>query len=178
MTTFGTEGWPDDVPRSLLDREGQSCYSLRTDMLREDWLEMGAAPRDGSVVEIACLAGIAPWYGLYRWTEPGDTYPDGEPYGSEPGWRDPLRLSGGVGAPNRIDSTAWFSGPRELYEAICRDDPTGEKYLLWRPTAQDPAHYVDPTRGEQGGRAYWLRAIARRERSLVFGAVKRMVVRS
>lgn len=31
------------------------------------WRSMESAPRDGTVVEIKCSYGVAPWYGLFKW---------------------------------------------------------------------------------------------------------------
>lgn len=36
-----------------------------------DWRSMDSAPRDGTVVEVMCTYGVAPWYGLYKWNGTG-----------------------------------------------------------------------------------------------------------
>lgn len=33
----------------------------------DGWRSMDSAPRDGTVVELMCTYGVAPWYGLHRW---------------------------------------------------------------------------------------------------------------
>lgn len=34
------------------------------------WRSMSDAPRDGSIIEVRCTYGVAPWYGLFQWIVP------------------------------------------------------------------------------------------------------------
>lgn len=43
------------------------------------WRSMDTAPRDGTVVELENRYGIAPWYGLFRWTAEHHGYTDTQP---------------------------------------------------------------------------------------------------
>jgi len=36
---------------------------------QSDWMPMDTAPRDGTVIEVRCTYGVAPWYGLHKWVE-------------------------------------------------------------------------------------------------------------
>lgn len=37
---------------------------------QNDWRPITEAPRNGTVIEIRCTYGVAPWFGLYRWITP------------------------------------------------------------------------------------------------------------
>lgn len=39
----------------------------RSSALSSGWQSMSSAPRDGSIIELRCDYGIAPWFGLFRW---------------------------------------------------------------------------------------------------------------
>lgn len=104
-----------------------------------DWQGMDSAPRDGTAIELKCTYGVAPWFGLFRWTNEAhahtsdgrlETFTD-----SHFGWR-------GVG--QHAGSSA-----------------SDEGHLQWRPHDGDAASYVDPTGGRQNDPAYWRAAAAR-----------------
>ena len=44
-------------------REASSMY------VSHDWMQIATAPQDGTVVEIRCTYGVAPWYGAYRFVD-------------------------------------------------------------------------------------------------------------
>jgi len=102
---------------------------------------MATAPRDGTVIEVKCSYGIAPWYGLFSWTDEALAYTSGPGRGptriekikTQPGWYRPDR-PGGIHA-----------------EHTCE----------WRPYQKPVDRYVDPTGGAQEQSSYWLRAVAR-----------------
>lgn len=101
------------------------------------WLSMNSAPRDGTVVELMCTYGVAPWYSLCRWTREDMAHGrDGlMPFTKdEPSW---VKVEGGGG-------------------------PFSEGHLKWRPYDGDAAAYVDPTGGAQNDMAYWRGAAAAR----------------
>lgn len=35
------------------------------------WDPINTAPRDGTIIEVQCNYGVAPWFGLYRWEDGG-----------------------------------------------------------------------------------------------------------
>lgn len=116
---------------------------LKGSMLASGWRDMDTAPRDGTVVELVCLYGVAPWYRLHQWTRKysvrsirclsdGTQVDEGMHEGEgEPAWR---------GVPDSSRSV------------------DNERYLLWRPTAQTGETYRDPTGGAQDSSDYWIRA--------------------
>jgi hypothetical protein len=65
------EAWRTEHPQSALGPLGPESPTSRSEMTNIDgqqWLTMESAPRDGTIVEVRCTYGVAPWYGLYRWT--------------------------------------------------------------------------------------------------------------
>ena len=99
----------------------------------DDWQHLSTAPRDGTVVEMRCTYGVAPWYGLFRWTNE-------------------------VIGP---DGTVLFT--RDYPEWVGYVDPslsvTEDEHLRWRPY-NGSLPYVDPTGGAQNEGAYWRGAVA------------------
>lgn len=99
------------------------------------WLPMNSAPRDGTPIEIRCTYGVAPWYGLFQWTNKFTCEQDGKIYEY-------------TGAPR------W---------AKIGDDASGfteDDSFRWRPYHGGPASYVDPTDGAQNTPEYWRGAVA------------------
>lgn len=94
------------------------------------WQPISSAPKDGTVIEVRCTYGVAPWYGLFRWTK--QITIDGATFDS-PGWHR-------VG-DDRIGFT---------------EDST----FTWRPYNGASSAYVDPTDGAQMTDAYWRGAAA------------------
>jgi len=86
-----------------------------------DWRTMHSAPRDGSYVEIRCTYGIAPWYGLFRWTTDG------------------LVFSSDGRKPFKLDNPEWvgLDGKGIMNEGSA---------FMWRPFTGDPSSYIDPTK--------------------------------
>ena len=103
---------------------------------QDDWQPISTAPRDGTVIEIRCTYGVAPWFGIYRWTDGTMTLvQDGKEYTfkGEPRW-----------AKVGDDQSGFSEGPS----------------FSWRPYKGDTASYVDPTGGAQNSMAYWRGASA------------------
>jgi hypothetical protein len=99
-----------------------------------DWGPMSTAPKDGTIIEIRCTYGVAPWYGLFRWSNTVD-------------------FGHGAGLSN---SAAWRGVP-DSRQGIASEDAT----FSWRPYYGQPGQYDDPTHGAQNTREYWLRAVGR-----------------
>lgn len=91
------------------------------------WQPMGAAPRDGTVVETMNVYGLAPSYGLAKWSTT-------------------LR-----GRESPLSRPAWASVDRD--GSYCDDEST----LYWRPFTGNADNYVDPTQGAQETPEYWKR---------------------
>lgn len=102
------------------------------------WRSMDSAPRDGTVVELRCTYGVAPWYDLFKWTaENAPIIQDGVTYN----FRD--------------DQAPRWKKAQNLQSSV-DDGP----YLSWRPYNGDAASYTDPTGGAQNDMAYWRGAVA------------------
>lgn len=122
----------------------------------QGWREMDTAPRDGTIVELCCTYGVAPWYGLFRWDGlPLSLLPKSGGYAymlagrnGEPG----SNYGSGGGGSGSSSEQRWRSPDGN--SGVCADD----EYLRWRPYTGSISGYVDPTRGEQDTREYWLRA--------------------
>lgn len=102
----------------------------------DGWSPMDTAPKDGTVIEIRCTYGVAPWYGLFRWTgERSAMDQNGErhPFTTTPTW---VRFGN--------DSSSVDGGSS----------------FTWRPYKGDTASYVDPTGGMHDSAAYWRGAVA------------------
>lgn len=107
----------------------------------QGWLPISQAPRDGTIIEVRCTYGVAPWYGLYRWTSNTKFIgQDGKLFDvvMAPRW-----------AKVGDDSSGFTEGPT----------------FTWRPYTRDPSAYSDPTGGLQNSAAYW-RGAAAQERGL------------
>lgn len=103
-----------------------------------DWHSMESAPRDGTIIEVRCTYGVAPWYGIFRWT-------DEMSYQNQDGTTTKLK-----GEPR------WTK---------VGDDASGfteDGTFTWRPYRNDGAAYVDPTGGFQNDPRYWRQAVSRK----------------
>lgn len=103
---------------------------------QDGWQPMSAAPRDGTVIEVRCSYGVAPWYGLYKWSDTRiatDQHGQSHTFKTEPAW---------IGA----------SDPGSSID--------GGSSFKWRPYTGDVAQYADPTGGAQNSAAYWRGAVA------------------
>ena len=102
------------------------------------WQPISLAPRDGTTIEMLETYGVAPWYGLFKWTR----------------YRVALDLDGKFHVFTAIEPS-WIGA----------DNPTRgvqeDSCLFWRPY-KGTGKYVDPTGGAQNSMAYWCAAIYRR----------------
>lgn len=114
--------------REILNAGAQSLTSTFG-----SWQTMGSAPRDGTWVEIKNSYGVAPYFGLARWTT------DGLAQGSE-----------GL-VPFQHEKPQWVTDDGGGYGS--------EDKLTWRPYDGDIKAYVDPTNGMQNSPAYWRGAV-------------------
>lgn len=113
-----------------------------------DWQPMATAPKDGTIIEVKCTYGVAPWFDLFRWTnkyrvsvtECG-TDRDGKPYSNQ---KPPEEITGDF---------RWHSATKDGSSIDGEDDS-----FMWRPTSQIPESYIDPTGGAQNTQGYWIRA--------------------
>lgn len=105
-----------------------------------EWRSMDSAPRDGTVIEIMCTYGVAPWYDLVKWTNEYKAW-----------------CVGGDDAGHYITMTSSEPSWRSVTKG---SSPASESSLKWRPYNGDPANYVDPTGGMQDDMAYWRGAVA------------------
>jgi hypothetical protein len=95
------------------------------------WRSMDGAPRDGTVIEIKCTYGVAPWFALAKWTDKIQTTiqsGDGKP-------PEPYEMT--------LGSPTWVIQGRE------GGSVGGESTLFWRPYGGNQTAYVDPTNGAQ-----------------------------
>lgn len=112
-------------------------------MITRDWRPMKTAPRDGTPIEIKNTYGVAPWYGLVRWSSTQLVH-------SIRRGADGTRIDEGL--KEQPCKPCWAS----------LDRPSSWKELddsfTWRPYLGNPSTYVDPTNGDQETEEYWQRA--------------------
>jgi hypothetical protein len=77
-----------------------------------NWRSMESAPRDGTIIELRCTYGVAPWYGLHRWTTEGFT--------SDPRWNSVDKPNQSIAADEEYLAWRPYAGSPENYV-----DPTG-----------------------------------------------------
>lgn len=111
------------------------AYFRQTMDQQQDWHPIGTAPKDGTVIEVRCTYGVAPWYGLFIWKEIVVLHDNnGESHEMRsPGWKR-------VGD----DSSSFEEGSS----------------FTWRPYRGMTISYIDPTGGAQDSPAYWRGAAA------------------
>ena len=96
---------------------------------QDGWTPISTAPKDGTVIEVRCTFGVAPWYGLYFWKK--------EIFFNNAGRHEGRWCKSG-------DENRGF-------------DPD-DRFFSWRNTNQTSTQYVDPTGGAQNTEEYWRRA--------------------
>ena len=104
-----------------------------------EWRSMDTAPRDGTIVELKCTYGVAPWFGLHRWTNEMSYIIEGER------------------KTYKVEHPTWVKVAESCFCSTVSD----ESSLSWRPYESDPKQYIDPTRGAQNDPAYWRAATAK-----------------
>lgn len=107
------------------------------------WSPMSTAPRDGTVIEIMNNYGVAPTYGLYRWTKE-------ETYVNLFGKTGETITKRGTGRWASVDKPGHGFG-------------VAENYFSWRPydiaAFNNSGRYNDPTNGAQDTIKYWCDAM-------------------
>ena len=97
------------------------------------WRLISEAPRDGTVIETKNAYGVAPTYGLFKWTDES-FFEDGTAFKSEASWMNVHKKNMGI---------------------------SGEgSWLSWRPYVGNVTDYKDPTNGVQNDPGYWRGAVA------------------
>lgn len=126
------------------------AYYQRQMTQSENWQPMASAPRDGTPVEIKNSYGVAPWYGLFRWTDE-TTIRTAESYTDAEGKHRTRDLGEQA---YKLPKPTWVSIGRQGQSVD--DGP----YLQWRAYGGSADSYVDPTGGAQNSAAYWRGAVA------------------
>ena len=103
----------------------------------DGWRSMTTAPGDGTIVELKNTFGVAPWYGIYKWTD--------EMQSRENDWSL---------TAFKLQKPTW-ADMRQPGISISE-----EERLQWRPFTGIAGGYVDPTGGAQDTPLYWRRAVA------------------
>src|SRR5208283_1963955 len=105
--------------------------------VENEWRDLCTAPRDGTIIEIRSTYGVAPWYGLYKWTTTHCS----------------LGVDGGL---HQYEAEADWCGVNRLGSVF-----TESRDFMWRPyQAGNPEQYIDPTNGAQETARYWRQAVA------------------
>lgn len=136
FVSIGCSGDPDSPNLASLE-VGAAAYRAKDTI---HWNHMSTAPRDGTWIELKCSYGVAPWYGLARWTTDRYVYkPVSEGSGFE---------------YYQSDTPTWILSEKG-------HSVSDENYLEWRLWPyQDPDTYTDPTNGIQYSDSYWQGALA------------------
>jgi hypothetical protein len=102
----------------------------------DGWQPIAAAPHDGTIIEVRNTYGVAPWFGLFRWTD-------------KMSFRD------------QDGKTREMIGPPR-WAQVGQDQSSFDesKDFTWRPYSGSTSAYVDPTGGAQDSPAYWRGAVA------------------
>jgi hypothetical protein len=135
-TTSGPLSFYGGTPAISLSPSLSQCDSYRM-IDQSEWKPIKDAPHDGTTVEIVETYGVAPWYGLYKWTKDAVA----------------TDLSTGKTSHFQMENPSWRSV----------DTPGGgvsadDGCLFWRPY-KGGITYTDPTGGAQKSVAYWCTAM-------------------
>lgn len=116
-----------------------SCgaYQQETRGNSVDWISMNTALRDGTIIEIRNNYGVAPSYGIYRWTN------------------ETKCISNNGISKFKDDKFSWQNAQPDQ-----SGSPFDETSLTWRPYNGTVEDYRDPTEGMQNDMAYWRGAVA------------------
>lgn len=112
------------------------------------WKPIISAPRDGTTVELLETYGIAPWYGLFKWTKEQQAEFK-ESTGANKGSRSGERIYSYAAEASWVSVDKPGTGVSE------------DSCLYWRPYKKSGKadKYVDPTNGAQHTTAYWCAAL-------------------
>ncbi len=118
---------------------GKQCYSIAASSYG-GWKPAKFAPHDGTVVEMMETYGVAPWYGLFKWT------------------KDHISVWGN--GPDKGKKTHFDAAPSWVGVSDPESGVDEDECLFWRPY-KSSGKYVDPTNGAQRSIAYWCLAVHR-----------------
>ncbi len=111
-----------------------SCDSIRF-AASGGWMPSATAPHNGTVVEMMQTFGIAPWYGLFKWSDVTTS------------------MSGHGPVQIKLSSPEWVSADGQ------HGGMSGLECAFWRPYKKpETEKYTDPTGGAQNSVAYWCAA--------------------
>lgn len=146
------------------------------------WQSMDTAPKNGVVIEIMNTYGIAPWYGLFKWSatqqiggpqdpmkecdnspSPYELYPQhsfmGFTWGgfTQAEWDDWSAKHCADRKPMTIKVSPEWVGVGKGQVGGGVDCNNGDA-CHWRPYCGSPDNYTDPTNGAQQSEDYWRQA--------------------
>lgn len=132
----------------IANASAQTCSSIRSMDPSDRWKPISTAPRDGTFIEVMETYGIAPWYGLFRWTREN---PSSEIIVCDP--------KDGHCSPSPKKTETWLSEKPKWISGDGHSVSDDDKCLFWRPYSGSSDKYKDPTGGAQNGTAYWCAAM-------------------
>jgi len=126
-----------------LPAAAQNCDSM-TASISGGWQPISTAPRDGRTVEILNTYGVAPWYGLFKWTKSYDA--------------EVTTFDGNMRSEKSVTRIEHLTDSKPSWHSVTQLN-TGlaegfDSCLFWRPY-KGTGKYVDPTGGAQNTIAYW-----------------------
>jgi hypothetical protein len=140
-----------DFDANNLPMPDRGAYYRSHNEVGGGWRPMSEAPHDGSVIEVRCTWGVAPWFGLYAWVD-GGWFKASK---STPGTLKPGE-TGRIDIAVPMDGQTHILGHKNLLAYSFDDGPE----FTWRSFKGDSASYVDPTGGAQDSEGYWRGAAA------------------
>ncbi len=117
------------------------------------WRDMASAPHDGTPIEIRNTYGVAPWFGLFRWTAVGHREDSDCTFSQKDGRPFVNCYPNGHVTEYTKSEPSWEEVSRPGHFQLCDRSET----CHWRPYAGNVSAYTDPTGGAQFTSDYWRR---------------------